>query len=328
MRQPHSSLSRIVLVSLGLLCLSASLPSSSSRFVVEAAPLKRSATRGQRKKGWRRRAEDWASAQDRKHTHTIITNPSTLGKGKGAGGGQYAYNAEDDNGRTTFLIKCAEARAAKQAAYGDKKAGPGGKGSIKGPAGYDVGPAEEVMAKESVVGKDAVKAESYFGTKMGPDEVCDEYDEGTDGGYGEGVVGGDGEGVVGGDGYGEGEYPTEDSWNQGLDNLGVQNSLGGLASCEAIAAGDGPASGSSMTVEVELDVIKQADLPTEGITQLMQADLQYNVAPAIANCIGDGSNGFDDGSNDSTALGGTDTLITDAQFQAIGVNAAGMYLEL
>ena len=281
-----------------------------------ATGLKRSATKGQRKKGWRRRAEDWDSLQDRNHNggkSTIVTNPSTLGKGKG-GDGTYVYNSEDDNGRTTFVIKCHESRAYKKA-MGDKVV-------------IDKGIDKKVGAKGDTDGANGESVEPKTPTtKVAPEDVCDEdYSDGSGGDAGGEpgggwVSGGGGDSGTGDGGYEPpmeedtgGEYPVEDVSGTDGSETGVGGE--GMSACPQIAAGSGPARGNSVKYEVKLDVIKESELPTAGILQLMKADLQFNVAPAIADCTesggGYGTNG--------------DTGINDVRFQDLSEDEGGMIL--
>ena len=92
---------------------------------------------------------------------------------------------------------------------------------------------------------------------------------------------------------------------------------GGLASCDTIAAGNGPRSGETDSVEVKLQVVKEAELNNEGIMSLMQADLQFHVAPVIADCTTGGD------SSSAGANGGT--LITDVVFEDLQEDSSGTF---
>ena len=253
-------------------------------------------TRGVRKKQWRRRNEDFQSAAENSRA-TIVTNPSTLGKGKGKGGNpnEYVYTSEDENGRTTFVVKCSEYAAAKRAAEqaGEKK--------IK------TGEVKASEAKESGLTKTSAgdnKATSSSTLRNGPDEYCEEYLNGVSG--------------EGGSGDGDEDESSNDNTGSYLpeDNTsGVAGGSGGLASCDAIAAGNGPQSGDSESVEVKLEVVKEKGLDNEGIMSLMQADLQFHVAPEIADCTTDGDSGG--------ASSGGETLITNVVFEGLEEDSSG-----
>ena len=267
-------------------------------------------TRGVRKKQWRRRNEDYLQAVEnsRAATSTIVTNPSTLGKGKGKGGNpnEYIYTSEDENGRTTFVVKCSEYAAAKKAAEqaADKKTG-----DVK------MSEAKESGVTKASTGDTKATSSSKSNSNInmfrnGPDEYCEDYLNGVSGGDGgANEDGASGEGGSSNDNTGS--YLPEDNTS------GVSGGSGGLASCDAIAAGNGPRSGDIESVEVKLEVVKEQGLDNEGIMSLMQADLQFHVAPEIADCTTGGD------SSSAGANGGT--LITDVVFEDLQEDSSGRF---
>lgn len=271
--------------------------------------LKRPSTKGQRNKGWRRRAQNWASANESSQrgsvTSTIVTNPSTLG-GKG-GGGTVVYDEEDDNGRTTFVVKCKHAKALAAEETGVK-------------AGEKIGLDPKSVLKTSGKAGGAAEAMPGIGVKAPktvPDDICDEapiVDASTDGGDGTWNDGGDsesqtGSGTESGTGTDNGEYQPPGT------SQPVSSSVSGPPPCVDIAAGAGPFGDNKIDYNVSLDVVKQADLPSEGIMRLMRADLQYNVAPVIADCT-DGS--------ETNSNGAGDTNITDVRFNELVEDTSGL----
>jgi hypothetical protein len=269
--------------------------------------LKRPSTKGERKKGWRRRAQNWASANESSQqgsvTSTIVTNPSTL-KGKG-GGSTVVYDEEDDSGRTTFVVNCKQAKAL-----------------TSDEAGVKAG--EIIAVKASGKAGGASEAASGSGVKAPktvPNDICDEAvgddadtntDDGdgtwNDGGDSESQTGSDAESGTGTDSESEG-YPPPDNSQQ------VSGSVSGPPPCVDIAAGAGPFGDNKIDYNVSLEVVKQADLPSEGILRLMRADLQYNVAPVIADCT-DGS--------ETNSNGAGDTNITDVRFNELVEDTTGL----
>lgn len=330
--------SRINYVALLVLCL---LGMTLIPNTVEAASLKRPATtRGQRKKQWRRRAEDYQAAQEntRAATSTIVTNPSSLGKGKGKGGDptNIIHTEEDENGRTTFVVDCDEyatRKAAVQAGGTSNKIKMGGDVKETKTTTTAVKATESKTSGLVKASESKSTSESTSVTKSGSsipeaDAYCEEYLNGEGTNSGGGWVSEEGTG-------------TEDTSNDYLpeggsgtggtgDTSSVSGGNGGLASCDAIAAGNGPRSGDTNSVEVKIEVVKESSLADEGIMGLMQADLQFHVAPEIADCTTDGdSTGAGSSSAGSSNAGSSTggTLITDAVFGTLTEDTSGCSAE-
>lgn len=270
-------------------------------------------TKVKRNKGWRRRAQDWQEAKE--STTTIVTNPSTLGKGKGKGK-EVVYTAEDEDGRTTFVIDCTERtfrKAGDKEKMGVLKGGVGGKGKGKASASTVSGATE---AEED--------------TKTIPTNICDDVD--LDGSSGAGA--GSGAGVNGGNVDFDGNYPPLD-----VGQL-VEQAQGGLYACARIAAQNAPTTDESENVVVTLDVIHEvepnvADGGSETILKLMRADLQDEVAPVIADCISGNGGIKPSGSSINNLSGGgtgsmygNDTLVTNVEFDDLSGSTAGLSMAL
>jgi len=273
--------------------------------------------KGTRKQGWRRRAQDYQQAKET----TFVTNPSSLaqnsvGKGKGKGN-QVTHTAEDNDGRTTFMVKCDETYMARKASGANEKAplkaadkarkGKGGKGGLGASGVSD--PATDTTEAKAETGE-------------GYSDICDEYAAGGDGSGGYGTDGeddgntsemtgggwysGDGGSTDGDGGSGTAEdgdvngvvvpgssgdgYPEYDTGSGQVEQANGEEL--GLHGCETIGVGEGPTTDSLEKVQVTVDVVHEiesnaGDGGSDGILRLMRADLQENVAPVIADCITD-----------------------------------------
>lgn len=247
----------------------------------------RSVTRRERTRGWRRRrAQDEMMPTTRNNESggnyvyqgpsTIVVNPATDTPGvKSKQGGPPDLDDPDDDGRTIFVITCKD----------------GVKKTING------------TIPPPLKGLDPAN----IAPKLAPSDVCDQNGGVSSGGSG-GNAGGSSSGSGGSNsGSGGSGSPAEsasgtgsNSSSSGSGSGNGQNSV--LASCEAIAAGNGPKDGQSIGYNTTLDIII-SDLPLTGILRLMRADLQYNVAPLIADCAGSGG-GSGSGSSAASGMGG------------------------